>query len=117
MRAELRRVAAMSCACVHVHVVRPDGEAASVLHRVARVDGKIDEHLIELARVNSDVPKFRPERKHYLDVLADESAQHLVRLDDVVVEVEDFGLEYLLAREGEELARQISGALAGLPYL
>ena len=46
--------------------------------------------------------------------LADQAAQHLVRVDDDRVEVDDARLQHLLAPEGEQLLRQRRGALCRL---
>ena len=47
-------------------------------------------------------------------LLADEAPQQLFHLADERVEIEHARLEDLLAAEGEELAREVGGPLAGL---
>ena len=83
-------------------------------HRVPRVQGEVDEHLLDLARIRLHVPEVRAERGDHLDVLADQAVQHLVGVDDDRVEVDDARLQHLLAPEGEELLRQRRGALCRL---
>ena len=99
---------------LRVDVRRPDRERAAVRHGVPRVQGEVDEHLLELARIRLNVPEVRAERGDDLDALADQAVQHLVGVDDDRVEVDDARLQHLLAPEGEQLLRQRRGALCRL---
>ena len=57
------------------------------------------------------VPRFGVEAE--LDLLADDAAQQFLHLADERVEIEHARLEDLLPAEGEELAREVGGLLAG----
>ena len=70
------------------------------------------EHLLDLTGVRLHVAEVGGESGDDLDVVADQAAQHLVRLDDDRVQVDDARLQYLLASEGEELLRQCRSALS-----
>ncbi len=58
--------------------------------------------------------RFDAERRHHLDVLADQSTQHLARVDDDRVQVDDARLQQLLPPECEELLCQRCRALGRL---
>ena len=51
-------------------------------------------------------PRLRLSDGDQLDVLADEPAEHLLRVGDDVVEVEHPRRQHLLAAEGQQLPRQ-----------
>ncbi len=96
---------------------RADGDVAPVGHGVAGVDREVEEHLLELARVDEDDRRGRFEARAQLDVLADQAAQHLLEARHDLVQVDDAGLQHLAAAEGEELARERLGAVAGGDHL
>jgi hypothetical protein len=81
-------------------------------HRVAGVHDQVDDDLLELAGVRLDRPEVRRRDAAKLDVLADQSREHLLELGDELGEVEHARLEHLAAAEGEEMAREVGGALA-----
>ena len=83
-------------------------------HRVARIDREIDDDLLELALVDLDEAEIAAVHDLQLDVLADQPAQQMRQLDQHVGDVEDARLQGLLAREGQELAHQIGGAVGVL---
>jgi hypothetical protein len=90
-----------------------DGEPAAVGHGVAGVDGEVHEDLLDLARVGLDAAELGIELGGQLHVLADGAPQELVDARHRGVEVEDLGLQHLPAREGQELAGERRGLLAG----
>ena len=73
-------------------------------HRVARVHGEVDDHLLDLRRVGAHRGELGAEHRHELDVLADQPAQHHVHVADRRVQVEDPRLQHLPAAEREQLA-------------
>ena len=89
---------------VQLDVGGPDGERAALGHGVAGVDGEVEQHLPELARIGAQLAELRIEEQAQLDVLADHAAEQLGDVLDDAVEVQDLGLEDALAAEGEELA-------------
>jgi hypothetical protein len=60
-----------------VGVVGRKSECSTVRHRVAGVDGEIEQHLLELPRIGVDESEIRIEMRRERDVLADEAAQQL----------------------------------------
>jgi hypothetical protein len=94
-----------SLGCVD-HIVRRDRQHAAVEHRVSRVDGEVEQHLLELSAIGAHAGERRRRREAKLDVLADDSLQH--RRDPLgdLGEIEHCRLEHLLSAEGEELMRQ-----------
>ena len=88
-----------------------DRERAARRRGVAGVDGEVDDHLLELARVGAHVADGRVEPCDDLDVLADEPLHHRLDPADDVADLERLRLEDLAAAEGEELTRQFGRAV------
>ena len=91
-----------------------DRHRAALRHRVARVHGEVDDHLLDLRRVGAHRARARAEHRDELDVLADQPAQHHVHVADRRVQVEDPRLQHLPAAEREQLARE-RGRAVGRP--
>ena len=70
-------------------------------HGIARVDDQIHQDLIYLARVGFDFSKRRLEAQSYFYVLANQTAQHLARIRNHVVEIQHLRLQHLLTAESE----------------
>ncbi len=86
-------------------VRRLDRERSAVrrLHRVARVEREIHQHLPQLPGVGVDGRRFGVEARDDLDALADGRPHHVQRFLDDRVHVEHRGRQELLAAEREEL--------------
>ena len=82
---------------------RFEDEFSSGRHRVARVDDEVHEHLLELTRVGQHIPGIPRERESQLHILADQTVQHLFKVLDEPVWLEDHRLEHLLAAERQKL--------------
>ena len=91
-----------------------DRQRAAARHRVARVDGEVDDDLFELALVDLGEAEIAAVHELQLDILADQPAQQVRQLDQHVGDVEDARLQGLLAREGQQLAHEIGGAVGVL---
>ena len=89
-----------------------DGELSTCGHGIARVDGEVQNHLLELARVGPDVARVRREGRPERDVLADQAAEHLLHILNHIVHVQHDGLEHLLAAEGQQLPGETSRPLS-----
>ena len=74
-----------------------DRQPASPLHGVAGVDGDVQEHLLELSPVRADRRDRGIEPRLQKDVLADQAAEHGLGFADDRVQVQDPGLDHLLA--------------------
>ncbi len=94
-------------------VRRPDGQPAPPGHGIARIDHQIEQDLDHLAGVGANLAEAVGQQGFDRDVLADHAAQHLQGLSEDGIEIDDARLEDLLAREGEELPGELSGALGG----
>ena len=92
----------------------PDGQRAAAGHGVARIDREIDDDLLELALVDLDEAEVAAVHHLQLDVLADQPAQQVRQLGQHVGDVEDARLQGLLAREGQQLAHEVGGAVGVL---
>jgi len=83
-------------------------------HGIARVHGQVEHHLLNLAGIGLDLPEVGRQIRGQIDVLADESAEHLLKVGNQVVEVEDLWGHQLFAAKGEELPSQGGSLQAGL---
>jgi len=92
----------------------PGGTGSAARHRVARVDGEVDQHLLELRAVGVHGRKVERRPQGQLDVLADEPPQQAAERADHRVEIEPRRLQHLLAAEGEQLLGQRARALGRL---
>ena len=79
-------------------------------HRVARVDGQVHEHLLDLARVSAGGPQLFTRREEEGHVLADHAVQQGQGGADQRVEVELTQLEHLTSAIGQQLTRELGRA-------
>ena len=93
---------------------RLDGQPAAVRHGVARVDGEVQEHLLDLTGIGRHGSEVRRGHRDELDRLAEEPIEHRVQAADDAVDVEHGGREHLLSAEGQELARERRRLVGGL---
>ncbi len=91
-----------------------DRQFATVRHRIPGVDDQVNQHLLNLARIRFDTLQIGRQFRAELNIFADQSLQHLVHVGDCVVQIKRQRLQNLLASEGQQLPRQVRGALAGL---
>src|SRR5258707_13750156 len=89
-------------------------ELPAVGHRIAGVDGEIQDDLFHLTGVGEDRSQIRRELRRDRDVLADQAAKEFFHSSDNVIQLELAGLDSLLSAEGEELSRKCYRALCGL---
>ena len=88
-------------------------QRAVFLHRVVGVDREVHDHLLELRSVGEHAREAGGAPRLDADLVPDEAPQHLVRVGDDRVEVEDLRIDDLLARERQQLTHELSGALGG----
>ena len=96
---------------------RCDRQLAARGHRVARVDGEVDDRLGKLPRVGHDRwhagTDLRPQRH----IVSEQTLEHAPEADDRFVHVEDARLEQLFPAEGEQLSGDGRGPFGGTPDL
>ncbi len=90
-----------------------DGQRAAAGHRVAGVDGEVQEDLLHLAPVCSDPGQVRCQLDPQLDVLTDASGQQVVDIGDDGVELEGLPVDRAPPPEEQQLVGQPSGSLGG----
>ncbi len=88
-------------------------ELASTRHGVTGVHSQIHDHLLELSWVGLHGAQTISHYHDQLDVFADQTVQDFLDMADLRVEVQNLGIEHLLAAEGEKLAGELPGALRG----
>ena len=96
------------------HVGGADLELAAVGHRVARVDGKVHDHLLELIEVGLDRPDVAPVGHLELDRLAEEAREEHRDVGERLVEIDDGGPQRLPPRERQQLADETGRAIGVL---
>ncbi len=95
-------------------VARPHRQVAAVRHGVARVDGEIDDHLLELADVCPHRPQIAPVLDLQRHLVADQPRQQHAQIGQHVGQVQHFGPQRLAARERQQLPHQRGGAVGVL---
>ena len=89
-------------------------QRAAVGHGVGSVDREVQQHLLELHRVDHHRRQRRRQRGADLDVVAQQATEHRPQVLDDAADVERPWLQHLAAAEREQLLRQRGRALAGL---
>ena len=91
-----------------------DGEPPSLRHGVPRVDGQVQDDLLELPRVGPDPAEHGFRRRDEVDVLADQPPEQRLHPSHHDVHVEHPRLEDLLPAKRQELLGERGGAARGL---
>src|SRR5678815_1432890 len=87
-----------------------DHELAAVRHRVARIYREIEDHVLDLRRIDQSGPESLAGRQLDGDVLAEGPLQNRGGPRDDLVEVDVARLQRLLAREGEHALGELRAA-------
>ena len=90
-----------------------DDELAAAGHGIARVDRQVHDDLLGLAGIGLGAAQRGIEIANQIHVFADQAAQELLHVCDHGVHVQNFGSEYLLAAEGQQLPGESGGAIGG----
>src|ERR1041385_4332410 len=94
-----------------------DHQLATRAHRIACVDGQVDDDLLELTAIGMN--GFEVGRKDRVepDVFADETPQQLANVADDGVQVDGDCFDRFTSAEGEQLPGQGDCPIRGSPYL
>ena len=95
------------------HLTGIDGQGAAMRHRVASVDGQVEQHLFELHGVGLDPSRTGVELEHDRDVFADQALEQCHKIADHAMQIQRDRVQHLLAAEGQQLAGQRRAAFAG----
>jgi len=90
-----------------------DHQPPAVRHRVPRVHRQVHDHLLHLPGVRLDAAQKGVHVGDHLDVLADQTPQHPLRVADDYVQVQHLNLQHLLAAEGQQLPCERGRSAAG----
>ena len=99
------------------HAGHGDGQRAAVGHRVARVDGEVDQHLLELRAIGEHGQQAGADGDAQRDALAQRAVEQALEVAQQAADVEHLGLDHLAAAEHEQLARERRGAIGRAPDL
>src|SRR5215467_107910 len=99
---------------IKVNVGRLQHEFSAMLHGVPCIHDKIEDDLLDLCTIGANGAQVRGKDGTHFNVFTDDAAQHLFKIVNQGVEIEDFGLQNLAAAEGQKLARQGSGAVGSV---
>jgi len=102
---------------IEIHVGRLYRQPTTAGHRVARIDGEVHDHLLELAGIDAHRTRISGKCATELNVLSEDPGEQPLYAGDCHIEVHDFWLEHLLAAEREQLPRELAGALRSLADL
>ena len=80
---------------VEIGIARLDGELAAFGHGVARVDGHVEDGVLDLGGIDEGVPEPAGDDCLDLDMLAEAAPQHVGHLPDQPAEVEGHGAQRL----------------------
>lgn len=97
-----------------IDVAGADRQRAATVHGVTGVDGKIDDHLLELSLVGLHQPQIAAMIEFKFDICADQPPQQIGRFAQHLGHIENLGLQRLLARKCKELTDQIGGPVGVL---
>ena len=96
-----------------MRVREPDRQPAARRHRVAGIDGEVDDDLLELSGVGTDGPQVERRVDGHRHRLAGEVPDERRDLGDRSRRVHDLRHEHLPAAEGEQLAGQRRAPVGG----
>ena len=96
------------------HVGGADRELAAVRHGVARIDGEVHDHLLELVQVRLDRPDVAAVTDLELDRLAEQPGEQHGDVGERLVELDHLRPKRLPPRERQELPHQAGGAVGVL---
>src|SRR5207244_11820590 len=86
---------------------------AASWHRIACVHRQVDNDLFQLTGVGPDGSQLGCQYRAEVDVLADKSTEHRLRVRDDRIQVEHARIEHLLPAEDEERAREPGRSVSG----
>src|SRR5215510_5843759 len=89
------------------HVTNRERKNAAVRHGVPRIDPEIQQRELELSRVDAGATSTIRSERLYLDISAQGPFEHLADMRQGFRKVDDFGLQRLAAREGQQLTGQL----------
>src|SRR5262245_63105682 len=92
------------------HVTNREGKNTAVRHGVPRIDTEIQQCELELSRVNAGTTSTIRSERLYLDISAQGPFEHLAEIRQGFRKVDDFRLQRLAAREGQQLTYQLLAA-------
>ena len=115
---ERRRSRAVPRSAEPSTLCRGDGERSAGRHRVARVDGEIEQHLLELSAVGAHA-RQRRRSLSMSSSMCSPMMRRSIGADAAhdVAEIEHRRLQHLLAAEREQLVREIRGAIGRVDHL
>ncbi len=90
-----------------------DEQLAAAFHGVARIDGQIEKHQLDLGAVDQGGPQAGGEAGLDLDGASQRTFHQIHHADHGPLEIGRAGFQLLPAREGQQLAGQRSAALGG----
>ena len=96
------------------HAANRDRQPAFAIHGVARIDRHVDQRGLELAGIGVDQAGAARHTGDDLDPRAGQGPDDFAQRLHVFADVEQFGLQRLPAREGQQLSGQFGGAVDGI---
>ena len=89
-----------------ISVLHADGELAAARHRVACIGCQVQDHLLDLVAIDSDLVDLRREIRSQFDVLRNQSPHHALDARYDIAQVQHLRRQDLLATEREQSVRE-----------
>src|SRR5687768_5600740 len=89
-------------------------ELAAIRHGIAGVKSKVENYLLDLARIRFYNPQIAKRESDETDIFTKQAPQHAVHTRNNGVQIKQGRLQNLLAAEGQQLTSEPSGAIGRL---
>ena len=99
---------------INIHGGSGDEKLPAFGHGIAGVDREVHDDLLQHAGVGFQRGKAGGIFRLHRDVLAQQAGEHVGQVAEDGIEVNNLGLQHLLAAEHQQLARQGRGAAGGV---
>ena len=99
---------------VQFHIRRLDGELAPFRHGVAGIDDEVHQDLLDLSGIGLQPPQLLIKDGDEIDILSDETSEHLSQIVHDGIQVDHFRLQHLTPAERQKLSGQCAGLFTGL---
>ena len=105
------RVMAADRPGVQAGIAGADGQPALAAHRVARIDGQVEQCVFHIPGVGQRVPQVGGNHRVDLDAFAQRAAQHVVHATHQPAGIDHLRRQRLASAKGQQLRGQLGAAL------
>src|SRR6266571_4512605 len=95
-----------------MNIASLDAHFASARHGVPRIEHKVHDHLFDLSWISFNVSKFCTEIHSQLVFFSYQPEEHLLKIRNNLIQIQDLRLHDLFATKSKELSRESGRAVA-----